>query len=681
MAKYTKGLRLLLLLTYVFLCCPTSNMKAFSSPKEMTQSANGEILIVTSYTSDTKYIYEGINNFIATYQSHGGTLPIVVENMNVFNLKDMFYWPQRLYEIRCKHPQARLMLLLGGEAWTAYLSKEYECKDQTNLPVICARASRHGVMLPANNSTDLRTFSPHSIDLIEMMRKRKNVAACYAYQYDMKETVALMKRFYPQTNHIAFLSDNTYNGLIQWALVNDYIQSYPEINATMIDGRKYSLDQAVDILKGVSPNTAILVGIWRIDNKDMSYINNSVYAFTHVAPSVPAFSLTSSSIGYWSIGGYVPHYDDLAGRVGAKAYEVLHSNHPVSPQYYVLPMHYVFDYKKLEELGIDPDDLPEHSSILNRPLSFFETYTVELRILLFVALALILGSIVSFSFYIKTKRLKNNLLESNRQLLEDKHLLQASEAKLIQSEAELRIARDNAEEAKKRAEDANQMKSAFVANMSHEIRTPLNAIVGFSGVLVDMYAGADKEQREFVDIIRKNSDELLHLVDDVLDVARLESEHPSFYMEDCDVIALGRGIIDSLRLTPIAQELNVVFNSPYDSYSLYTDVQRVQQIMENLLYNSFKFTPKGGKVTLSIKEDTEHGLLVFAVTDTGCGIPVGMRERIFERFTKVDDFIQGTGLGLTICRMVIRHLGGDIWVDPDYREGARFIFTHPIKKS
>lgn len=530
-----------------------------------------------------------------------------------------------------------------------------------------------------NDPIDLKTFSPHSIDLIDMMHQRTNVVACYAYQYDMDKTVELIKRIYPQTNHLAFISDNTYNGLIQWALVNDYMQASSELEATMIDGRKLSLDQAVGTLKEVPDNTAILVGIWRIDSNDMSYINNSVYAFIHVAPSIPAFSLTSSSIGYWSIGGYVPNYDDLEGRVGTRAYEILHSGHQIEPEYHVLPMHYVFDYDKLEKSGLDTAEFPEGSTFRNRPLSFFEIYATELKILLFVVIALLLGTIVSFSFYIKTKRLKNNLQESNRQLLEDKQLLQASESRLRQSEAELRIAKDNAEEARKRAEDANQMKSAFVANMSHEIRTPLNAIVGFSCVLVDMYANADKEQQEFVDIIRKKSDELLHLVDNVLDVARLESEHPSFYMADCDVIALGRGIVDSLRLAPTAQQLTIVFESQYDSFILHIDPQRLQQIIENLLYNSFKFTSKGGQVTLSIEKDSERNQLVFSVSDTGCGIPVGMHECIFERFTKVDDFIQGMGLGLTICRMVIRHLSGDIWVDPNYNAGARFIFTHPTK--
>lgn len=197
MEKLTKGLRLLLFLAYLVFLCNSNALKA-STPERASDPANGEILIVTSYTSDTKYIYDGINNFIKTYNNLGGTLPVVVENMNVFNLKGMFHWPQRLYEIRCKHPQAQLMLLLGGEAWTAYLSKEYETKDNTGLPVICARASRHGVMLPQNDSIDLKTFSPHSIDLIGMMHQRTNVMACYAYQYDMDRTVELIKRIYPK---------------------------------------------------------------------------------------------------------------------------------------------------------------------------------------------------------------------------------------------------------------------------------------------------------------------------------------------------------------------------------------------------------------------------------------------------------------------------------------------------
>lgn len=147
MDKQIMGLRLLLLLAFSIFCI-SKTLKASPPERTSDDSANGEILIVTSYTLDTKYIYDGINNFIETYNNLGGTLPVVVENMNVFNLKGMFHWPQLLYDIRCKHPQARLMLLLGGEAWTAYLSKEYEAKDSTNLPVICARASRHGVMLP-----------------------------------------------------------------------------------------------------------------------------------------------------------------------------------------------------------------------------------------------------------------------------------------------------------------------------------------------------------------------------------------------------------------------------------------------------------------------------------------------------------------------------------------------------
>lgn len=687
MEKKTTTLTSLLLLLCIGIACRANTLQAVSlqaaaasalPPSVAPDPAEKEILIVTSYTSDTKYTYDGINNFIETYKSLGGNLPVVVENMNVFNLKDMSRWARQLYHIRSKHPNAQLMILLGGEAWTAYLSPEYNEKDPSPLPVICARAPKYGVSLPQDTTLHLQSYSPRSTDMIELMRRRPQVKACYAYRYDMDKTLDLIKRLYPATRHLVFLSDNTYNGLLQWALVHAYMQNHPEMGLTMIDGRRLTLEQATDTLKQTPPNAALLIGIWRIDSRDMAYINNSVYAFTRVAPNIPAFSLTSTAIGYWAIGGYVPLYDDIIGRIGKKAYEILHTPTHAVPEYHTLPMHYLFDHKALAEKGIDTRLLPTPTHYLNRPPGFFELYKAELQILLFVCISLLLGTVVSFSFYIKTKRLKNRLLQNNRQLEDDKRLLLASEIKLRHSQSQLRIARDHAEEARKRAEGANHMKNAFVANMSHEIRTPLNAIIGFSSLLVDMYANEDTTQKEFADVIRKNSDALLHVVDDVLDVARLETERPAFAMEECDVIVLCQGIVDSMRLLPQARSIHLSFSPMETNYTLYTDPQRLQQILKNLLHNALKFTPQGGSVSLALHLDSEHRQLLFSVSDTGCGIPAGMRERIFERFAKVDEFVQGTGLGLTICRMIIRHLGGDIWVDPDYTGGTRFIFTHPL---
>ena len=240
--------------------------------------------------------------------------------------------------------------------------------------------------------------------------------------------------------------------------------------------------------------------------------------------------------------------------------------------------------------------------------------------------------------------------------------------KLKETEAELIHARD-------KAEMMDRLKSAFLANMSHEIRTPLNAIVGFSGVLVaDDYDA--ETRREFVEIIQRNSDLLLRLINDILDISRLETGRLKFSLEDTDIVSLGQSV---LATTSYGKQNGVeyVFDAPCEQFILRTDVQRLQQILINLLSNANKVTSKGS-ITLSFEVNEEEDCVYFRVSDTGTGIPEDKQKKVFERFEKLDEYVQGTGLGLAICKLTITMMGGDIWVDKDYKEGARFVVRHPL---
>ena len=229
--------------------------------------------------------------------------------------------------------------------------------------------------------------------------------------------------------------------------------------------------------------------------------------------------------------------------------------------------------------------------------------------------------------------------------------------------------------AKDKAEEANRLKTAFLANMSHEIRTPLNAIVGFSDVLASGGSSED-EQQGYVDIIKTNSDLLLRLINDILDVSRLEADRVTFTFEECDVVPLCQRVLASVSQAR-KSENEFIFECDRESMDMRTDTQRLQQVIINLLSNADKFT-RNGKITLGLKVDEKQREVLFSVSDTGTGIPLEKQKLVFERFEKLNEYVQGTGLGLSICKLTVEKWGGEIWVDPGYTDGARFVFTHPL---
>ena len=247
--------------------------------------------------------------------------------------------------------------------------------------------------------------------------------------------------------------------------------------------------------------------------------------------------------------------------------------------------------------------------------------------------------------------------------------IKRSNKKLQQSQQELEIAR-------KQEENSIRAKSLFLSNMSHEIRTPLNALSGFSSILTE--ETIDNETRQQCsDIILQNSELLLKLINDVIDLSNLEVGKMAFNYEQCDAVTICRNVIDMVE--KIKQtNAEVRFSSILQSLQLTTDNARLQQLLINLLINATKFTPQG-TITLELEKQTEDTAL-FSVTDTGCGIPKDHQNKIFNRFEKLDENAQGTGLGLSMSQLIIEQLGGKIWIDPDYNQGARFLFTHPINK-
>ena len=230
---------------------------------------------------------------------------------------------------------------------------------------------------------------------------------------------------------------------------------------------------------------------------------------------------------------------------------------------------------------------------------------------------------------------------------------------------------------KEKAVQAIQRKNMFLSNMSHEVRTPLNAIVGFSAVLTDEDESFDDEsRREFSEIIKVNSFQLLKLINDILDFSDFENDNITFNIRTHDAVKLFNEVVETVMASR-KLEVEMRFDTDLSVLMLDTDDARLRQVLINLLVNATKFTEQGS-IVLELKM-ADAGTALFSVTDTGCGIPPEKQHLIFERFEKLNDFVQGSGLGLSICQLIVKYMNGKLWVDSGYTRGARFCFTHPLK--
>ena len=233
--------------------------------------------------------------------------------------------------------------------------------------------------------------------------------------------------------------------------------------------------------------------------------------------------------------------------------------------------------------------------------------------------------------------------------------------------------------AREKAEESDRMKSAFLANMSHEIRTPLNAIVGFSSLLATEDSEFDPEQKhEFLDLISKNSDLLLKLINDILDLSRIESGKMSFSFTDCNLTELIEDIFNTHRL--LIPE-NVILRKvvPSKPITLKTDKHRLTQVITNFINNACKFTTQG-YIEVGYTYISEARFVQIYVADTGKGIPKDKLAAVFDRFQKLDEFAQGAGLGLSICKIITDRFGGNIQVESEEGQGSKFTISLPIEK-
>ena len=534
----------------------------------------------------------------------------------------------------------RLIVFIGDPGWI--VCRELFDDVWKDVPVIITNTRDRlpatlDILLSHEELTESNTVPAYE------WRKGYNVTTLGQVYY-VKETIGLMRQLMPDMKRLAFISDDRY---ISEAVRGDVEQamtgSFPELAFEQLSTRNISTEMLLDTLKSYDKTTGLIYYSWfETHNQD-----DNNYLFDHIQEIItrfvhsPLFLLAPEDLSNNTFaGGYYVSVESFGDSLLQLIHRVLEGEFPrdIPPALGGKPAAYLC-YPALQSYDIPVSLYPKEAVYINLPVSFFEQYKKE--ILMTVVLLLVVVSAVGYYIHI------------------------------------LKRAHQRMKEAQLKAEEANQLKSAFLANMSHEIRTPLNAIVGFSNLLSMV---EDKEEMlEYAGIIETNTELLLQLINDILDMSKIESGMYDFHVTQVDANQLMSEVEQVARLRIRTDEVSLSFAERLPQCVFHTDKNRLIQVLTNLVVNAIKFTSQG-EIQIGYRLQDAH-TLYFYVSDTGCGMSAEQCEHVFERFVKYNTFIQGTGLGLSICKMITEKLGGEIGVQSESGKGSVFWFTLPYRAS
>lgn len=638
---------ILLLLSVLF------NLPLWAQAERRTapQKELAPVVIVSSYNTAVRHVNENLAEFFEEYTRSGLPNPITVEDINAHNLPDCLGWRVRLRRVLHKYYEKgnrpACIVLLGLESSSVFFS--FDDPELKRTPVVVGMRGSALVKIPAQERLDIVAWDPESYDLTKDFNDY-NIVGGQLYYYDVKRNLDLIKRFYPKCNTLTFMTDNTLRGVTMHALFKKYVQNDRRFEVNYIDGRKMSIIDADEAISDMPASQALLIGTWTADNSNSYVVRNSTYTFGQTNPKLPTFTLTNVAMGHWPVAGYTPRYQVLGRELADDVIAFLKTGNkkPIK----LVDNHYVFDLQRVDMLRLSLDGFNFKYDVVNEPLSVFEEYRDTIIFVTVLIIVLISALCITIHLLRRSRRLS---------------------AKLVKQGKELLVAKYNAEE-------ANHAKSRFIANISHEIRTPLNAVLGFSQLFAnDQIELTAEERKQYADLIMTNGNMLLKLVDDVLEVSKIEAGKLKFNIGEHDVVALLNTAAKIAETNRKSEDVEIRVATSISHLTIETDRERLLQVLANLTTNAKKCT-EHGSITIALEKQPNDDMISISVSDTGCGIPKEKAEEVFERFSKLDSFRQGTGLGLSICRAFVEELGGKIWVDTTYTEGARFVFTHPIRQ-
>ena len=603
-----------------------------------TEITNKEVLVLNSINFNlpwAKNFYWCIHDAL---QKQG--ISVKAESLSVPALVNKMEADAVVTHLREKYPVApAAIVLIGDPGWI--VCRELFDDVWKDVPVIVTNARDR---LPASLDVLLSHAPLTETNSVpgEEWRRGYNLTLLKQHYY-VKETVELIYKLIPDMQRLAFISDDRYISEETRRDVKEAVEeNFPDLRLDLLSTTQLSTEMLLDTLHSYKPNTGIIYYSWFESHNE----NDNNYLFDHIQEIItnftpsPLFLLSPDNLsnntfagGYYvSTESFCDSLLEILNRIlnGEQARNIPGGVGGEGNSYLCYPV--------LKSYNIPSSRYPDDAVYIDKPQTFFQQHYVKI-IASSVFLLLLIAAIV---YYIRI----------------------------------LRKAYSRLSEAVEKAEQANQLKSAFLANMSHEIRTPLNAIVGFSNMLP--HTEDPVEMREYADIIETNTDLLLQLINDILDLSKIEAGTFDFYPSSIDVNQTMEEIEQSMQLRLKNSDVTLAFTERLPGCLFYIDKNRLIQLLANFVNNAIKFT-QTGTICMGYRM-TDTDTIYFYVSDTGCGMSNEQCEHVFERFVKYNPFIQGTGLGLSICRTIVERLGGKIGVDSEEGKGSTFWFTLPYRK-
>ena len=603
-----------------------------------TGKAEKEVLVLNSINFNlpwSKHFYWCVHDEL---QQRG--VSVKAESLSVPALLDTMEVNAVITRLREKYPvPPAAVVLIGDPGWI--VCRELFDDVWKDVPVVVTNARDR---LPASVEI-LLSHAPlteaNSVPAKEW-RRGYNITTLKQHYY-IKETIELICQLIPDMKRLAFISDDRYISEETRCDMKEVVTKYfPDLPLELLSTTQLSTEALLDTLHSYKSNTGIIYYSWfESHNKD-----DNNYLFDHIQDVIsnftpsPLFLLSSEDLSNNTFaGGYYVSAESFGQSLLEILYRILDGEQARNiPETTGGKENAYLCYPVLEEHNIPSYRYPKAAVYINQPQSFFQQHKVEIL----VCIAILVILVTAITYYIRI----------------------------------LRKAYSRSSEAMEKAEQANQLKSAFLANMSHEIRTPLNAIVGFSNMLPEV--DDREEMREYTDIIETNTNLLLQLINDILDMSKIEAGTLDFCPALIDVNQTMEEIEQSMQLRLKNDAVTFTFCERLPECMLYIDKNRLMQLLSNFIVNAIKFT-KSGSIRMGYRMK-DINTTYFYVSDTGCGMLPEQCRHVFERFVKYNPFIQGTGLGLSICHMIVEHLKGEIGVNSEEGKGSTFWFTLPYRK-
>ncbi len=459
--------------------------------------------------------------------------------------------------------------------------------------------------------------------------------------YYIKQTLELIKQLQPEVKRIAFISDNRYISVVTRQSIKAAIQKdFPELKLELLSSLQITTEELLDTLSAYDKTTGVIYYSWlrQHGNKENYYLSDHLKKILPTFLKVPVFTLADLDLlENLYAGGHYISIPDFTATIMSIISRIMAGKTAASIPYQSggTPRTYL-NFSDLKWCNIPEELYPENAVYYFQPPTFYQQYKTYIWMTnIFLTLLL-----TFYIFYhIHSRKHKKELIQ-----------------------------------AKERAEESDRLKSAFLANMSHEIRTPLNAIVGFSSILAE--TADTPECHEYIRIIEDNNYLLLQLINDILDLSRIEAGLLDFSYTDVDINECMHKLEDAFHFRMPAN-VTCITEFGMEKCRIHTEKNRLLQVLGNYFSNAIKYTNRGS-ITIGYNPPKD-GRLHFYVRDTGCGISCDKQQAIFQRFVKLDYFKQGTGLGLSICQMIAEKMNATVGVSSEVGKGSEFWIEIPYQ--